>query len=133
MGWAAKGRLLVAGKSLEYACFGLAPSEASTIVLLHEGLGCIPVCPTGSIDEAATGLEALDDAMAALLADAHKEAGGKARAPASAAMPSINIYTLGKPATTTVQGNYRLTNDPAHDVRHIILDLGSLPFPILEG
>ena len=33
----------------------------------------------------------------------------------------------------TVQGNFRLTNDPTHDVRHIILDAGNLPFPVLEG
>jgi benzoyl-CoA 2,3-dioxygenase component A len=128
-------------------------------------MDCIPVCPTGSIDEwrvvvdaysledqysweelpeqqeitteggeADTGLEALDDAMAALLAEAHKGAGGKAKAPASAAKPSINLYNLGKPATATVQGNYRLTAETSDsDVRHIILDLGALPFPVLEG
>jgi len=125
-------------------------------------MDCIPVCPTGSIDEwrvvsapysledqfgweelpdqedlgadeAATGLEALDDAMATLLADAHRGAGGKAVAPASATKPTINMYNLGKPAVAKVQGNYRLTDDPAHDVRHIILDLGALPFPVLEG
>ncbi|SMY06912.1 benzoyl-CoA 2,3-epoxidase subunit BoxA [Flavimaricola marinus] len=125
-------------------------------------MDCIPVCPTGSIDEwrvvvepysleaqysweelpeqeelgqdeAATGLEALDDAMAALLAEAHKGAGGKAKAPATAAKPSINMYNLGKPATAKITGNYPLTDDPEHDVRHIILDLGNLPFPVLEG
>ncbi len=125
-------------------------------------MDCIPVCPTGSIDEwrvvhtpysleeqyewtelpeqedlgsneAETGLEALDESIAALLADAHKGAGGKAKAPASAAKPTVNMYNLGKPATAVVQGNYRLTDDPEHDVRHIILDLGSLPFPVLEG
>ena len=125
-------------------------------------MDCIPVCPTGSIDEwrvvktpyslesqygweelpeqedigqneAETGLEALDDAMAALLAEAHKGAGGKATAPASAAKPTINMYNLGKPAIAKVQGNYRLTKDESHDVRHIILDLGALPFPVLEG
>jgi benzoyl-CoA 2,3-epoxidase subunit A len=123
-------------------------------------MDCIPVCPTGSIDEwrvvdrpyslqdqyswselppqadlagAETGLEALDDAMAALLAEAHKGAGGKPRAPASAAKPSVNLYTLGKPATARVADNFRLTDDPAHDVRHIILDLGAQPFPVLEG
>ncbi len=125
-------------------------------------MDCIPVCPTGSIDEwrvvatpytldqqfafqelppqedlgqdeAATGLEALDDAMAALLADAHKGAGGKARAPASAAKATVNMYNLGKPATARVQGNTRLTDDPDHDVRHIILDFGGQPFPVLEG
>ncbi len=130
--------------------------------LCNNCMDCIPVCPTGSIDEwrvvkdpytlddqygwqelpeqedlgsdeAATGLEALDDAVAALLAEAHKGAGGKAKAPASAAKPSVNMYNLGKPALAKVQGNYRLTDDPDHDVRHIILDMGALPFPALEG
>jgi len=45
----------------------------------------------------------------------------------------ISIYTPGKPAQLTVQGNYRLTHDPDHDVRHIILDTGGKPFPVLEG
>lgn len=31
----------VGGKSLEYACFGPTPDKAMTIVLLHEGLGCL--------------------------------------------------------------------------------------------
>lgn len=126
-------------------------------------MDCIPVCPTGSIDEwrvvaepysveeqfswedlpeqqeigeaeADTGLEALDEAMTALLAEAHKGAGGKAKAPASAARPTINMYNLGKPAEVRVQGNYRLTDAASDsDVRHIILDMGGLPFPVLEG
>ncbi|MCP5086084.1 MAG: benzoyl-CoA 2,3-epoxidase subunit BoxA [Rhodobacteraceae bacterium] len=128
-------------------------------------MDCIPVCPTGSIDEwrivaepyslgaqfgwdelpeqeeiaaevdeAETGLEAIDEAMTALLAEAHKGAGGKARAPASASRPTVNMYTPGRPAEATVQGNYRLTDKAGdHDVRHIILNLGKLPFPVLEG
>ncbi|CUH64026.1 Benzoyl-CoA oxygenase component A [Thalassovita gelatinovora] len=125
-------------------------------------MDCIPVCPTGSIDEwrvvttpysmddqyswdelpdqedlgadeAATSVEALDDSVAQLLAEAHKGAGGKAKAPATAAKPSVNMYNLGKPATARVQGNYGLTRDPDHDVHHIILDLGATPFPVLEG
>ncbi|MGC1504081.1 MAG: benzoyl-CoA 2,3-epoxidase subunit BoxA [Sulfitobacter sp.] len=121
-------------------------------------MDCIPVCPTGSIDEwrvvakpytlaqqyemdelpeqddieVAPANDA-SDPIAAILAEAHKGAGGKARAPASAAKPAINMYNLGKPATMKVQGNYRLTDDPDHDVRHIILDPGALPFPVLEG
>lgn len=122
-------------------------------------MDCIPVCPTGSIDEwrvvetpytleqqfefeelpdqadiqvAPVG-EGEVDPIAALLAEAQKGAGGKAKAPASAPKPTTNMYTLGKPATMKVQGNYRLTDDPTHDVRHIILDPGALPFPVLEG
>jgi pimeloyl-ACP methyl ester carboxylesterase len=31
----------IAGHMLEYACFGPAPEDAPTIILLHEGLGCV--------------------------------------------------------------------------------------------
>jgi len=129
-------------------------------------MDCIPVCPTGSIDnwrvvtnpysleeqlewmdlpeqeEMSSGdgksdggndLEALDESVAALLAEAHQGAGGKSVAPASASKPVINLYNLGKPVTAVVKGNYRLTDDDSHDVRHIILDLGAAPFPVLEG
>ncbi|MBL4597584.1 MAG: benzoyl-CoA 2,3-epoxidase subunit BoxA [Rhizobiaceae bacterium] len=85
-------------------------------------------------DAAETSLEAIDDAMAALLEEAHKGAGGKAKAPLSASKPSINLYNLGNAAEATVQGNYRLTADDSDaDVRHIILDLGQQNFPVLEG
>ncbi|MDU8943136.1 benzoyl-CoA 2,3-epoxidase subunit BoxA [Ovoidimarina sediminis] len=126
-------------------------------------MDCIPVCPTGSIDEwrvvltpysledqyawdelppqedlpdtgeAEGGLEAFDEAVAALLAEAHSGAGGKAKPPASASKPTVNLYTAAKPAVAKVTGNFRLTDDPAHDVRHIILDFGGQPFPVLEG
>lgn len=36
-----KARLQVGDAALEYACFGPAPDQAPTIVLLHEGLGCV--------------------------------------------------------------------------------------------
>ncbi|WP_300058893.1 benzoyl-CoA 2,3-epoxidase subunit BoxA [uncultured Roseobacter sp.] len=79
-------------------------------------------------------IEAHETAIAALLAEAHKGTGGKTRAPASASKPTINLYALGNPATATVQGNYRLTDtDGENDVRHVILDLGAQPFPVLEG
>ena len=127
---------------------------------------CIPVCPTGSIDEwrvvetpysleqqydwtelpeqgEVTAAEPADtevpgdaeaDPIAALLAEAHSGAGGRARAPVSAAKPTVNLYNLGHPVEATVQGNYRLTDEASDsDVRHIILDFGGKPFPVLEG
>ena len=125
-------------------------------------MDCIPVCPTGSIDEwrivnkpysleeqyewqelppqaeisanDAPGGGAAEDPIAALLAEAHKGAGGKARAPASASKPTVNLHNLGAPIEVVVQGNYRLTADGADtDVRHIILDFRGKPFPVLEG
>jgi benzoyl-CoA 2,3-epoxidase subunit A len=125
---------------------------------------CIAPCPTGSIDNwrvvpapytieeqlAWTELpaerelgasassdhaaEAHDDAAAALIAEAHKGAGGRTRAPASASKPVINLYTLGNPVEAAVQGNYRLTPEQVDsDVRHVVLDLGRAVFPVLEG
>ena len=127
-------------------------------------MDCIAPCPTGSIDnwrivdapysldeqldwaelpvqaEFAAGAgdagetEAFDDVVAALLAQAHAGAGGAAKAPASAARPSVHLFSSSKPATAIVQGNYRLTAEGADsDVRHIILDLGNHAFPVLEG
>jgi benzoyl-CoA 2,3-epoxidase subunit A len=87
-------------------------------------------------DTASSALEADEtaDAISALLAKAHQGAGGVATAPASASTPSTNLFNSKKPASATVQGNFRLTADDADaDVRHIILDLGHTNFPVLEG
>ena len=127
-------------------------------------MDCIPVCPTGSIDEwrvvetaysvdeqlgweelpeqedivqddaAGAGHHEQEDPVAALLAEAHKGAGGKAVAPATATKPTINLYNLGHPIEAVVQGNFRLTAESSDsDVRHIILDFQGKPFPVLEG
>jgi pimeloyl-ACP methyl ester carboxylesterase len=39
--WANSGRIAAQGASLEYQCHGPSPDQAATLVLLHEGLGCI--------------------------------------------------------------------------------------------
>lgn len=85
-------------------------------------------------DEAAGAIEALDEAIEKLLAEAHAGSGGKVTAPASASKPTVNLYNSGHQATATVQGNFRLTDESADsDVRHVILDLGSQTFPVIEG
>lgn len=131
--------------------------------ICNYSMGCIAPCPTGSIDNwrvvsdfysledqlswtelpdqqeitPASGsddVEALDATVEKLLLEAHAGAGGKARAPSSATKPTINLYNLGNPAKAAVQGNYCLTSDGSdNDVRHIILDMGTQTFPILEG
>jgi len=88
----------------------------------------------GSSGASDMAVEALDEAVAALLAEAHQATGGRAKPPASASKPTVNLYPLAHPLEATVQGNYRLTAEEADaDVRHIILDLGGEAFPILEG
>ncbi len=55
-------------------------------------------------------------------------------APWSAAHPYLNQYTLKKPVSATVAGNFRLTAPDAQaDVHHIVLDFGTQFFPLLEG
>jgi benzoyl-CoA oxygenase/reductase BoxA protein len=54
--------------------------------------------------------------------------------PWSAAKPYINLYTHKTPVSATVVGNYRLTADACDsDIHHIVLDFGTMPFPVLEG
>jgi benzoyl-CoA 2,3-dioxygenase component A len=54
--------------------------------------------------------------------------------PWSAPHPYVNLYTQKNPIVATVVGNYRVTDeDTDSDIRHIVLDFGQLPFPVLEG
>lgn len=125
-------------------------------------MDCIAPCPTGSIDnwrivrtpysleeqlswtelprqeefgeEAAAIAEAIEAEVGALLEQAHAGSGGRPIAPASAAKPTVNLYTRLKPAVATVQGNFRITAAEAEsDVRHIVLSFGDTVFPVLEG
>jgi benzoyl-CoA 2,3-dioxygenase component A len=125
-------------------------------------MDCIAPCPTGSIDnwrivrvaysleeqlgwtelprqeefgaEASAIAEAIEAEVGALLEAAHAGSGGKPVAPASAAKPTINLYTRQKAALATVQGNFRITASEAEsDVRHIVLSFGDTVFPVLEG
>lgn len=54
--------------------------------------------------------------------------------PADAAHPQVNLYTQREPVAATVVGNFRVTDSDAEsDTRHIVLDFGATPFPVLEG
>jgi benzoyl-CoA 2,3-epoxidase subunit A len=126
-------------------------------------MDCIAPCPTGAIDNwrvvanayslseqfswdelpqvgqdrggtEGGAIEALEEEVSALLAEARSGLGGRPVAPASATKPTVNLYNRGKPAQAIVTGNFRLTGkDAESDVRHIILDFGEQPFPVLEG
>lgn len=54
--------------------------------------------------------------------------------PWSAAHPYTNLYNHKNTCEAVVVGNYRVTGeDTESDIRHIILDFGDTPFPVLEG
>jgi benzoyl-CoA 2,3-dioxygenase component A len=124
-------------------------------------MACIGPCPTGSIDnwrdvekssvysleeqlswdelpvQAATGAgdgNSLPADVVRMTDEASAGQGGIGAAPWSALPPQVNLYNNKHPAIATVAGNFRLTGDNASsDIRHIVLDFGSTPFPVLEG
>lgn len=121
---------------------------------------CLPPCPTGAIDnyrqvvrawttaeqfgwqalppdaapDIAAPLPEMPAEVAAITARATLGEAGRAVPPWSAAHPYSNLYPPEKPAIATVAGNLRLTEDGASsDIHHIVLDLGTTAFPVLEG
>jgi benzoyl-CoA 2,3-dioxygenase component A len=59
---------------------------------------------------------------------------GATMPPWSAAHAYTNLYGASDPATATVVGNLRVTEaGREYETHHIILDLGRIPFPVLEG
>lgn len=109
--------------------------ERAKVFTLQEQLGWDEL-PT--IEEA--GATTSDDSLATLVgAEAPPQVNAatspsSTRPPQSAATPQTNLHGVKNPVTATVVGNLRLTAEGASgDVRHIVLDFGSLPFPVLEG
>jgi benzoyl-CoA 2,3-dioxygenase component A len=72
--------------------------------------------------------------VARITAIAGAGAGGREVPPWSAAHPYVNLYPPERAAKATIAGNFRLTaEDSDVDIRHIVLDFGTTPFPVLEG
>src|SRR6185503_11135035 len=123
---------------------------------------CLPPCPTGAIDSyrqvarpwtlaEQLGWESLpSDAtpgdagapiespvpaeVATITAAATAAEEGRAVPPWSAAHPYINLYQPERPVIATVSGNLRLTEPgTSSEIHHIVLDLGTTAFPLLEG
>ena len=54
--------------------------------------------------------------------------------PWSAAHPYTNLFAPRSPTTATVVGNYNCTEAGFDsETHHVVLDFGSMPFPVLEG
>ena len=121
---------------------------------------CLPPCPTGAIDsyrqmvrpwttaeqfawqslpsdagpETTPSASPVPAEVASITAEATADEGGRAVPPWSAAHPYINLYSPDNPVTATVAGNLRLTEPgTSSEIHHIVLDLGTTAFPVLEG
>lgn len=97
-----------------------------------------------SVDQLAalgvTGVDLAQPAQAAPLADVTGEtpfasaAYGATLPPWSAAHAYTNLYGPKAPTTATVVGNFQVNEaGTANETHHIVLDFGSMPFPVLEG
>ncbi len=54
--------------------------------------------------------------------------------PWSASHPYVNLYGHKAPVKATVAGNFRVTAlGTDSDTHHVVLDFGTVPFPVLEG
>lgn len=114
-------------------------------------MDCISPCPTGAIDHWRTVPKerayAIDEQLAwDVLPEPQgvpevpesppaAPAWGATSPPWSAAHPYTNLYGARTgPATATVAGNVRVTEAGREsDTHHLVLDFGSVPFPVLEG
>ena len=114
-------------------------------------MACVPPCPTGSIDHWLPVLRSKAYTLAEQLTwdelpapQSQVEWQGEAAAPLptpevsvpprSAAQPSTNLYGPKSPISAKVVGNMQVNEAGTdNETHHIVLDFGSLPFPVLEG
>ena len=115
-------------------------------------MACVPPCPTGSIDhwlpvlrsKAYTVAEQLTwDELPAPQADVEWQGEATVITPApaevhvpprSAAQATTNLYGPKSPISAKVVGNMQVNEAGTdNETHHIVLDFGSLPFPVLEG
>ena len=114
-------------------------------------MACVPPCPTGSIDHWLPVLRSKAYSVAEQLTwdelpapQSDVEWQGVAAAPLSppevhvpprsAAQPTTNLYGPKSPISAKVVGNMQVNEAGTdNETHHIVLDFGSLPFPVLEG
>jgi benzoyl-CoA 2,3-dioxygenase component A len=64
----------------------------------------------------------------------HSSAYGSTTPPWSAAHPYANLHGPKEPVTASVVGNVQVNDaGTTNETHHIVLDFGSMPFPVLEG
>ncbi|MSQ56868.1 MAG: benzoyl-CoA 2,3-epoxidase subunit BoxA [Limnohabitans sp.] len=119
-------------------------------------MACVPPCPTGSIDNWRTVLRAkaysvkeqlqwdelpvvLNEEGLTAPVEKHQAmiepvGWGSIVPPASAEQAHVHLFKVQSPAVASVVGNFRV-NDAGTDneTHHIVLDMGTTRFPVLEG
>ncbi len=96
---------------------------AEGVTAIDEAAVASPPSPVAVLPAAVTGEEPFDSA-----------AFGATVPPWSAAHAYTNLYCPKQATTATVVGNFNCTEAGfANETHHVVLDLGGMPFPVLEG
>ena len=105
------------------------PAELSEDQLAAAGVsnGAVDDLPADVPQSAAQALNTVDSVFSSA-------AYGATVPPWSAAHPYANLYSPRNPTTATVVGNFQVNEAGTENMtHHIVLDLGAMPFPLLEG
>ena len=106
------------------------PPELSADQLAAAGIGA------DAIEAAAAAEAVVENAVVTASLDAPFNSAefGASVPPWSASHPYTNLYGPKTPTSATVVGNFNCTEAGfASETHHIVLDLGAMPFPVLEG
>ena len=96
---------------------------AEGVANVDEALAAVPAQETPELPAAVSGEQPFNSA-----------AFGATVPPWSAAHAYTNLYGPKQATTATVVGNFNCTEAGfANETHHIVLDFGSMPFPVLEG
>ena len=102
--------------------------------LTPDQLAAVGVAPEAAAAAAAEPVLAIKPESAGGEAPFNSAALGSTVPPWSAAHAYTNLYGPKSPTTATVTGNFNCTEAGfASETHHIVLDLGAMPFPVLEG
>jgi benzoyl-CoA 2,3-epoxidase subunit A len=112
------------------------PPELTAAQLEEAGAGAADLVPHAAPAQTEPAQSAIDS-----VANASSVSYGATLPPWSAAHAYTNLYgpkAAAKSITATVTGNVRVTEvgktaGSDYDTHHIVLDFGSMPFPVLEG
>ena len=87
-----------------------------------------------AFETASSSVAAAASKQVAAPAAENLSAWGATLPPWSAAHPYTNLHGPKAPTTATVVGNMQVNEaDTDNETHHIVLDFGSMPFPVLEG
>ncbi len=102
----------------------LSPDQLAAEGVAPEALAALPAEPVLAVRPEAAGGEAPFNSAAY----------GSTVPPWSAAHAYTNLFSPKNPTTASVVGNVNCTEAGFHNqTHHIVLDFGSMPFPVLEG